>query len=71
MSIEIESGVPIPSVSNGGGAWADAMRAMAVGDSFTFPSGMVANMHTRSRRLGIKVTMRAAGNGEHRVWRLA
>ena len=68
MKYEIEKGIPIPNRARHTGL-AKALRQLNVGDSLLIPAKQKESAYSNARYGGIKVTLRAAGNGNIRVWR--
>jgi hypothetical protein len=66
--IKIEKGIPLPRKFDLEGI-TDAMKTMAIGDSFVVPLGSRTNMKGYAIRLGIKITTRKINEKEVRVWR--
>jgi hypothetical protein len=69
MAITIEKGIPPPS-TKGKVGYTEALRGMAVGDSFLVKASKRNNVYGCARAAGIAVTIRADGDMV-RVWRTA
>lgn len=71
--IKIDNKVPLPTARNGRGAFADALRALKVGDSFLVPeqyastARQVANIY--QKKIGAKFSIRKTPEGL-RLWRV-
>jgi hypothetical protein len=67
--IKIERGIPIPAPKKAKTGVTDALRTMAVGDSFVIPMVRRENIFHAAAKVGIKVTIRKINLNELRVWR--
>ena len=69
MSIEIESGIPIPDKRIG--QLKQALKGMKVGDSFILPKARRSSISSNAARYGVKVVTRLVDNGLNvRTWRV-
>lgn len=70
MTIKIEKGVPMLHRSDAGVS-KYPFKDMDIGDSFRVEKPKAANcLYTPAIRAGIKISMRADGDGYVRVWRV-
>lgn len=69
-SIKIEKGVPLPARGKANGM-TDALRQMAIGDSFVVPLKSRGSALAIAQRLAVKVASRQEGKQNVRVWRTA
>jgi len=74
MSIQIESGIPIP----GKRAWgrqssgiADVLKLMKVGESIVIPKEKRNGTQSVARTYGIKIVTRITEDDKIRIWRVA
>lgn len=69
-TVKIEKRVPVPPTGRTTGL-TDALKKMAVGDSFILPIGIAPySSHAYARAAGVKVTVKKQGKNSYRVWRI-
>lgn len=68
-TVKIEKRVPVPPTGRTTGL-TDALKKMAVGDSFILPTGITPySPHAYAKSVGVKVTVKKQKRG-YRVWRI-
>ena len=74
MTFKVEKNIPIPSSKRDGRKEKYPLSILQLGDSFFIPDTtqikVAPNLHTRARKLNIKLSIRTVANGL-RVWRVA
>lgn len=72
MEIKIEKGLPIPEKRAGVfGSIANALKTMAIGDSFECTEAQRKNAQQTCHQFHIKVVTRKVAKDVYRVWRIA
>lgn len=70
-TLPIVKGIPIPQghVARGKSLVRATLRRLQVGDSFLASGCQRNKAYPIAKALGMEITVRAAGDGKHRVWR--